>query len=241
MDWSKWREAGAWGSIHTQWTVSQDWQYLGGCTQVLQDRKVKCLFLDDLLSSLLLLLLTSSRWFSVKLRKRLWMVFPLLLGGEGTLWMCSVEDETKHVLFKMCSMILLLLKASVLRSVQEITALSQHGHIPIKTSFFALLCWPEQVKCFPVPWPKSVLCPWDKVSCTLLSIQCVYVSSRTISGMGESSIELKKKDNKNFPLAFFSASDFFFFSDVFFLAEAKCSFIWTLAQPWIEQSCAWDM
>lgn len=41
----------------------------------------------------------------------------LLLGGEGTLWMCNVEDETKHVLFKIWNMILLLLRASVLKSV----------------------------------------------------------------------------------------------------------------------------
>lgn len=43
--------------------------------------------------------------------------FSLLLGGEGTLWMCNMEDETKHVLFKMWNMILFLLKASVLKSV----------------------------------------------------------------------------------------------------------------------------
>lgn len=77
MDWSKWRGAGAWGSICTQFTVSQEWQYLGRCTQVLRGRKVKCLLLDDILSSLLLLLLTSTRWFLVKLRKRLWKVSPL--------------------------------------------------------------------------------------------------------------------------------------------------------------------
>lgn len=41
----------------------------------------------------------------------------MLLGGEGMLWMCSVEDETKHVLFKIRNVILLLLKASVLKSV----------------------------------------------------------------------------------------------------------------------------
>lgn len=43
--------------------------------------------------------------------------FSLLLAGEGTLWMCSVEDETKHVFFRMWNVILLLLKALVLKSV----------------------------------------------------------------------------------------------------------------------------
>lgn len=41
----------------------------------------------------------------------------LLLDGEGTLWMCSVEDESRHVLFEMWNVILLLFKASVLKSM----------------------------------------------------------------------------------------------------------------------------
>lgn len=90
------------------------------------------------------------------------------------------------------------LRHSVLQSVQERTASSQHGHNPIKTSFFAWLCWPEQVKCYPIFWPSSVLCLQGRLCYTLLSFQicgfeCVCVSSWTVSEVGESSITLKKK------------------------------------------------